>query len=538
MFNTVQPSVLIVDDNVATVEMLTRLFIINGYRVDSALSGVEALQAVYTVQPELILLDIMMPGMNGYEVLRTLRRDPKLGEIPVIFLTAKDAPADIEQGFDLGAVDYIPKPAEPRELIARSKAKIEAHRYRKALAQKNHDLQFLLEFSHALTARLDLHDAMQLIQEAVLAVRASRQVALLYQTDREILLQISTTPPYPLQDRETAIDALTYLMAQLSVEANLYPIDGYAGYDHALAIAISRNHEVCGVLLVLAQDPIDDDEILLYQSMTQQAALALRNAALYHLQLNYAQELELTVQKRSNELVSAQKLLIQSEKLASVGRLASAIAHEINNPLTPVVLNLEMMVEDLQENRAINMSDIDILATYRSAQRIKRTLERVLQFTRNGHEDKPVLESLDIHALLGNIINLSRHYFEQNRIGLTLNSESTIPHIVGNSDQLEQVFLNIMLNARDAMETGGTLTITATHDHQQMYVRFKDTGSGIPEEMVTKMFEPFATTKGENGSGLGLFVSYEIIRNHQGAILVDSVLGQGTTFTIALPLTS
>jgi signal transduction histidine kinase len=107
---------------------------------------------------------------------------------------------------------------------------------------------------------------------------------------------------------------------------------------------------------------------------------------------------------------------------------------------------------------------------------------------------------------------------------------------MGNADQLEQVFLNMMLNARDAMEQGGVLNIRTWADAQFIYVEFKDNGKGIPPEMLERLFEPFVSTKGENGSGLGLFVSYEIITNHQGKIDVQSAQGEGTTFTIALPV--
>jgi signal transduction histidine kinase len=528
MSSSPQPQILIVDDNAPAVEMLQRLLSGNGYEVLKAYSGLQALELAEERIPDLILLDVMMPGMSGHDVISQLKRNPKTADIPIIFITAKDTPADIEEGFGLGAVDYIPKPAEPRELLARARSKIEAKRLRDELTRRNSELEALLNISNLLNASLEISKVLEIIIHQFGALYPLLQVTTFYmqQNSHEIIY-------FPLH-------------AGLS---NRQVTELAAAFTHSDVISTPHRNElppmtvfalridgtVRGAICVTSTEELDDSQRLLIENVAKQASLALRNAELFGLRAHYAQELERTVAERTTELVSAQKLLIRSEKLASVGRLASAIAHEINNPLTPVVLNLELMVEDVQANREINFNEIDILATYRSAQRIRRILERVLQFTRNGRENKPAMDYVDLAAILYNIISLSKHYFVQNKIRLDVDIPETLPPVLGNSDQLEQVFLNIMLNAKDAMELGGTLAIRTIEDADTVAVSFVDTGKGIEPEIMDTLFEPFTSTKEENGSGLGLFVSYEIINNHHGAITVESTPQKGTIFTVTLP---
>lgn len=531
------PKVLIVDDNRTTVEMLNRLFEINQFTALKAYNGREALTVARSEQPDLIILDVMMPEMNGFEVLKALRQDPTTEGIPTIFLTAKDSPADVEHGIQLGADDYIPKPAEGRELIARARSKIEAKRYRDALARKTRDLQQLLDLSTHLNVQLDLPSMMKRVLEAVLKLRQTVGAALLYESDASLHSQSA------LRDDQSDYDALLsrtnleHALNQMTT-ANASSVEVSKTESHIVSgYALCPDAKTRGALFVLSEASTLDDLAALYESAAQQSALALSNASSFQLRQNYARELEQTVNKRTEELKSAQELLIRSEKLASVGRLASAIAHEINNPLMPIVLNLELMVEDLQQGRDVQLTDVDILVTYQHAVRIKRTLERVLQFTRNGREGKAPMHTVNINKLLENLITLSKHFFAQSAVEIQASFDDTLKQIQGNSDQLEQVFLNMMINARDAMPKGGTLYISTSARPNHVVVSIRDTGVGIAPEFMQRMFEPFASNR-NNGMGLGLFVSHEIITNHQGTISVQSELNVGTEFIIELPANS
>jgi two-component system cell cycle sensor histidine kinase/response regulator CckA len=531
------PKVLIVDDNRTTVEMLKRLFEFNQFTALMAYSGREALTIARSEQPDLILLDVMMPEMNGFEVLQALRQDPLTEGIPTIFLTAKDSPADVEHGIQLGADDYLPKPAEGRELIARARSKVEAKRYRDALARKTRDLQQLLDLSTHLNVQLDLPNMMRHVLEAVLKLRQTVGAALLYQTDTGLNYQFAVRDDQSDRDSLLSQANLEHALNQMistntfAVEVSKIESQIVSGY------ALCSDVKIHGALFILSEASTLDDLAMLYESAAQQSALALSNASSFQLRQNYARELEQTVNKRTEELKNAQQLLIRSEKLASVGRLAGAIAHEINNPLMPIVLNLELMVEDLQQGNPIQLTDVDILVTYQHAVRIKRTLERVLQFTRNGREGKSPMHPVNINKLLENLITLSKHFFAQSAVEILASFDDNVKQIQGNSDQLEQVFLNMMINARDAMPEGGKLYISTKARPKHVIISIRDTGVGIPPEFLQRMFEPFASNR-EKGTGLGLFISHEIITNHQGTISVQSELNVGTEFIIELPANS
>ncbi len=532
------PRVLIVDDNRGTVEMLYRLFEIHQFAALKAFNGHDALLLAQTEQPDLIILDVMMPHMNGFEVLQALRQDPTTEGIPVIFLTAKDSPADVEHGIQLGADDYIPKPAEGRELIARARSKIEAKRYRDALARKSRDLQQLLDLSIQLNVQVDLPSMMRRALNAIVNLRQTLAAALLYETDAELWYEIACadidkTQAASALARVTLEAALRHMKAEQQSTLEVMRISPYivSGY------ALFTDAQIHGALFVLSETDSLEELSPLYESAAQQSALALDNARSFQLRQNYAHELEETVNRRTEELKRAQELLIRSEKLASVGRLASAIAHEINNPLMPIVLNLELMVEDLQQGNPIQLTDVDILVTYQHAVRIKRTLERVLQFTRNGREGKAAMHPVFINKLLENLITLSKHFFAQSSVEIQASFDEEVKPVMGNSDQLEQVFLNMMLNARDAMPKGGKLHISTRALADRVVVSIRDTGVGIPAKFMERMFEPFASNR-EKGMGLGLFISHEIITNHQGTINVSSEPNQGTEFLIELPTTA
>jgi two-component system NtrC family sensor kinase len=304
-----------------------------------------------------------------------------------------------------------------------------------------------------------------------------------------------------------------------------------APFASGMAVRLEYDNLFPGILAVFSSSLYDDHHLRLFQGIGRQAALAMRNAELYDMQVKYAENLEEMVEERTRELRSAQQLLILSEKLASVGRLAAGIAHEINNPLQPILINMELMVEDIQANHPVSLNDVQ--ETLSSARRIKRTVERLLQFTRKRDTTSPDMELLHLATVLENVIALSQKFFQQEGISIdtSLDMEAQIH---GNRDQLEQVFLNLMLNARAAMQRGGVLTLRSWLEQGHVVIQVSDTGTGIPPEIVGRIFEPFFTTR-EDGNGLGLFISHEIIQNHNGSIDVSSQPGEGTTFTVQLP---
>lgn len=531
------PLVLIADDQVPTTVLLERVFEHEGYQIKSVYDGITAVDAAKNMQPDLILLDVNMPGMNGFDVLRELRDNPVTSSIPTILITAQGESADIVHGLKLGADDYLRKPFQAQELLARAQSKMKSRRLEESLQRRTQDLEALLRVSEELNQHLETEDLMEFILYLALDLLSS-EVAAIYRYNPEskavvdscIRSRDGSVDVFPL-DEEIVLDYL-----QNDPQSHSWPILENAifpDYETGIITPLQHGGETRGLLVVLRgnTDSFDENHLRLMNGISRQAALALRNAELYEIQLNYAQHLEDMVAERTAELESAQKMLIRSEKLASLGRLAASIAHEINNPLFPIKINLEHMLEDIHDGRQIDPAEI--MHTQESVERIRRIVNRLLEFAGKRQSDDSPLQMLDANIIVENILSLNRKYFQQENIDITFNA-GDVPIIDGNRDQLEQVLMNLTLNAKAAMDSGGTLEINTFSHDDKVFIEVCDTGHGIPHDMLEQIFEPFVSTK-EDGTGLGLFISYGIVQNHNGDIQVESELGNGTKFTIVLP---
>jgi len=528
------PLVLIVDDHLAAAQMLARLFTNNEYRVHSVDNGESALDYARHFVPDLILLDIMMPVMDGYEVFARLREHPATKNIPTIFITAKDQPEDVEHGLQLGADDYMPKPVKPRELLARAKSKIESNKLRRALRQRTTDLEALLRVSEELNNHIQVDELLNLIVYLIVDLISCEVSGILRLNEHEEVID-SCINNNDGSVHNGALDLPRLIEYGQDTETVCWhdvhesPV---AAMPAGMAFGLAHGGQLHGVIFAASDEPYDAHALRLFGSIGRQATLALRNAELYEIKVSYAEHLEEMVEERTAELRSAQQLLVRAEKLASVGRLAAGIAHEINNPLMPIMVNLELMLEDIQEKRSIAAEDID--ESLKSAKRIKRIVERLLQFTRKQGEDRPAMEPLDITSVLEDVVALSHTYVRRSGVNIDFNIEEQAT-IYGNRDQLEQVFLNLILNAQAAIVDGGDLIISSRIKNSDLIITFEDNGTGIEPKIIDKIFEPFVSTK-ESGTGLGLFISYGIIQNHNGTIEVESEVGKGTTFILTLPI--
>ena len=225
--------------------------------------------------------------------------------------------------------------------------------------------------------------------------------------------------------------------------------------------------------------------------------------------------------------------LVSSEKMASLGKLAAGIAHEINNPLGGILIYSSLMMEDLPETDARRA---DLVRIVQEAGRCKEIVKSLLEFAR---QTEPKMEPTDINrAITDGLFFLVNQALFHN-IHIVKKLDAFLPFVRGNASQLKQVFMNIIVNAAEAMRGGGTLTITTfcATDQKTVLVEFTDTGEGIPPENLTRIFDPFFTTKEVGkGTGLGLATSYGIVEDHGGKISVKSQAGEGTTFTIELPV--
>ncbi len=529
------PLVLVADDETHTTVMLERIFEREGYRVHCAYDGLSALDDSRRMLPDLILLDIQMPGMSGFDVLHALRQNALTANIPTILITAKARqPADVAHGLNLGADDYIYKPFDPRELLARAESKMKARRLEESLQRRTQELAALLRVGDELNQSLEINEAMELVLFLTLDLLPGNLAAIYRFDEKEEIAAhrfqtIRTEKSYQIDTDK--------VMSQFreTKQASMWPGDARITeqFPSGMVVPLKHGETLLGILMVVAEDKgvYDENHFRLFRGIGRQASQALRNGELYEILTEHAEHLEDMVVARTADLQSAQKMLIRSEKLASIGHLAASIAHEINNPLQPIRIHLEHMLEDIQSDTPIDVTSVRSIQE--SMERITRIVSQLLEFAGKRSPDADV-DFLDLKRTLDGVINLNRKLFEQKGLKLIADIE-TLPKVYGSKDQLEQVFMNLALNAEAAMNEGGKLEIGAEVKGDHIEVRFADTGRGIPAEQINNIFDPFYSTK-ENGSGLGLFVSYGIIQNHHGSIEVESTVDKGTVFTIKLPV--
>lgn len=249
--------------------------------------------------------------------------------------------------------------------------------------------------------------------------------------------------------------------------------------------------------------------------------------------IEWGKTLEKKVEERTKELKEMQAHLIQSEKLASLGKLAAGVAHEINNPLGGILIYSNLLLEDTEKN---SLHYENLKKIVKETSRCKDIVKGLLEFARPREPERSLISINEI--VEGSLAIMERQTLFQN-IKIKKTYASDLPEIVADSAQLQQVFMNIILNAAEAMDGNGLLTISTSlnEDGSCIEAQFSDTGHGIKEEDKIRLFEPFFSTKEVGkGTGLGLAISYSIIQKHRGKIEVQSQIGKGSAFIVKLPV--
>lgn len=534
------PLVLVTDDNVQARMLLRRIFERENYRVEEASDGQEAVEKARDLRPDLILMDIQMPGMDGFEAVRILRSDPLTARLPIIVVTAAARdPLDVKRGFGMGADDYLVKPFNATELTARATSKIRARRLEDSLQQRTSELEMLVQVGRSLNRALALERVAEDLLAAVLGYLPARYAALLIVDERaqpvltryvgfseapHDLFAKGTLPGDALQQREVII------VTDAEAQSPGHPLFGGIECRSGIALPFQHMGMLLGVLALGDPEPgrFAEGQVRVLHSIAEHASLAIRNAQLYTRLQEYAQNLEAMVEARTQALQAAQVQLQRADKLAALGTLAAGIAHEINNPLQPVLTNLELALEDIDAGQEVDREMLDFAR--QDVQRIKRIVAGLLDFARPA---KMELGPVDVNRVMEEVIGLARRQLEHARVQIQMLLQAR-NQILGSVDQLKQVFLNLVVNAMDAMPNGGTLRIDTRDESDFVVLQVQDSGNGIATELLPHIFDPFYTTK-NHGTGLGLSVSHSIIQSHGGRFEVASEPGQYARFVIYLP---
>ncbi len=539
----IPPRVLIAEDDPEMAELLRSILAVVHCQALTASSGEEALallrrEAEAGREIDLILLDIMMPEMDGYEVIARVKADPLLRNTAVIMTTALTSVSDKTLGLGMGADDYITKPFEPQELLARIDAVMRVRRSERALRRRNQELAALVEISRMVTSSLDLDEVLRATMKGIreiLRVEAGSLVLVDAEADRLVFrttfspeqgwMSGRTIQPgegivgYVVRTGEPQLVNDVARAPHFSPEADEEP--GIVA--HAILCAPLTIHErVLGAIEVI--NKLDGEftsaDLELLQAMAASVAAAVENANLYSELAEFTRELE-----------RSQAQLVQAEKMAAIGRLAASLAHEINNPLQAIHnslhLSLHRGLDEEKRAQYLSMAQSEV-------QRLIEIVQRMLDFYRPSRGG---VAPADVNSVVENVLALAEKRLQHGEVRVHTLLSPDLPLLPIVADQISQVFLNIIINAIEAMPSGGDLHLETrlAEGGEWVLVSFRDTGMGMSPEQIANLFEPFYTTKAD-GTGLGLAISYGIIERHGGTIEVSSRPGQGTTFVVKLPV--
>jgi PAS domain S-box-containing protein len=505
--------ILVVDDEYDIREVLALSLRDAGYTVQTAEDGVRGLAQVEVFAPHIVVTDVRMPGLDGLQMLEHIkRRSPR---IEVIVATAF-AEIDLAvKALRLDASDFITKPIDHDTLtVAVERAK----------------------------ERIDLRN------------QAQQYTRFLEEGWNETTDELLSAFKYQRQLIECSMDGILGCDVEEKIvifNRSLRDLLGYSNGEPLRFLSLSRFFDPPDLMQLrgcLARNAVDgSDQLWLHETK-----LRGRDGQLIPIQLSVSVIThrdqpeglvcfirDLRRVRRLELQMADQARILHQDKMMSLGRLAASVAHEINNPLAGVLNYLRLMTRLLKngpadgERQSKFQHYLDICE--HEVDRCSHIVSSLLSFSRPSERPHAPLSVPD---LLGRCVELSRHRLELSHIHLTVAIADQLPQVVGDANQLEQCFINLIFNAMDAMPDGGQLALAASADPDGKTVRINvsDNGCGISPENHERIFEPFFTTKSDgHGTGLGLSTTYAIIQRHGGTIHVQSQLGQGATFTITLP---
>lgn len=514
----------------------------SGIEIDVVASGSEALAALGERPYVLVLLDYHLPGMSGLEVLRRIRA---LGrDLAVVILTADGDDRAVRDAMLGGAIDYVIKTpgylaglgtVVSKALQQHALAREHARLYAEAQAQAR-ELRILYDLGTALTSTHSLADVLDAVAagaltlidgaqcivfevdaaEQELAARTTRHGAV--RPVRGVRLAAMRVPPtvYAAETLEQMLPGTTELLRVAAARE---------GARAVLAVPIVNKGQALGAIAVFWQEPHDDDprELRLLTALAQPAAVAIENARLY-------EEMSRTM----TQLSAMQEHLVRGETLRALGELAGGVAHHLNNLLAVVSARTQLLL--MRPHDATIERPLEIIQ--RAAMDGAEVVRRIQEFARSRPNQTP--QPLDINALVADVVELTRgRWYDAARaqgIGIDLRVETSIvPPIIGEAAALREVMTNLVMNAADALPTGGTVTLRTSAEGDTVVLSVSDDGVGMSEDVLRRAQEPFFTTKGVKSMGLGLSVNYGIVRQHKGTMEIDSREGAGTTVTVRLP---
>lgn len=660
--------------------MASQLLGYAGYRTLTATSGDAALDLLHQLSTDaqedgvdLVLLDVMLPGIDGVEVCRRLRQAPALRHIPIILVTALDTADQVITGLDAGADDYITKPFEPAVLLARIRAQLRLRSMERELEQRNRDLAALNAITAAVTASLELDEILTATMQGIRSVLdVEGGILLLLDEERGTLTfkqAFNHSQDWIVERGAECSQGLVAACLRERVSLVVNDVSSDPRFDpeqDTLGEGSQATRSLaCAPLLVKGRPlgaialvnkiggPFTRRDVHLLESIVASVAVALENSRLFHnltaayadlethrwqllqshntlqalfdgitdglyivdatlnlVAVNQARATRVNAQPEAligrpcyevlhgrespcpgclvnevfrqppggkpqprqrinrqygpdggqtewemsvypitdavqrptqaivleRDVTETRRLeasLAQSEKLAAIGQLAAGVAHEINNPLTAIIANAQLLQREIPADDP-RYESVDLIV--RASERAHKVIRGLLDFAR---QERPEFQPTDINASLSTTLELVQHQFRQHNIALDVQLTPGLPQVEASHDHLQGVWLNLLLNARDALmgRANPRVRVQTGWENSHITVTISDNGPGIPPAQLKRVLEPFFTTKAPGqGTGLGLSTCYRIIKQHGGDLRLDSQVGQGTTVVVTLPV--
>jgi hypothetical protein len=486
-------TILVVEDERIVAKDIQNSLINLGYKVPAiASTSEEALEAAGQVRPDLILMDIVLKGTT--DGIETAEKIKALYDIPVIYLTAYEDTRTLDRAKLTQPLGYILKPFEERDLHTTLEMALYKHEMENKLKESEERYRRLVQLSP---------DGIGVQHEGKIIFINPAGAKLLGGKEPEDILNISLLNFVPPDNQEIVKQKIEY------ITVNRTPLP-FIEEEFITLYGIEFDAEV-------ACNPFP------YKGSTA-LQFIIRD-------ITKRKKAEQDLKGAYEELKETQQVLIQAEKLAALGRFSSGLAHEIRNPLANISASAQLCRRFTEDVKLKKHFDI----IQRNTDNANRIIKELLDFTSPKEME---FKSGNAAKVLNHIGLLIKSRCENQKVTLIIDIAENLPPIMLNEKKLEEAILNFVSNSIEAMGAGGRLEISASGDEPaaagQLIILIKDTGSGIPEENKDKVFEPFFTTKDE-GTGLGMSLSYHIIESHSGRLSLQSKPGSGTTIEIRLP---
>ena len=524
--------IMVLDDDVGVARLCRQVLERAGFEVIGVTNPVQGVSILQQARVDLLLIDIRMPKMDGFQVMELARKYQP--ELAIVVMTGFGTVETAIQALRLGANGLMLKPfSRTSELVESVKQALKEREHQREMSRLA-ALQPIIQVSESLFAETRTEPLIDLILDSIVTHLRCPHAGF-YQRDENGFLQLVASRGNPLPGEVSSLEGGPLSRADLwgaSIHVNL------AGPEHDDLHATLAAHGLGSIICVpVSRSPsrsvilaarnereavFSEADLEMLTILSRQAATALDNARLYT-------ELRGTIQ----QLETSQLKLIQAEKMAAIGRLTASIAHEVNNPLQ-AVRNCLHLVE--REELPLEKRMAYLATANSEVERLMVTMRQMLDFSRPSAGERT---ATDVNALIETVLFLIDKQMQKQNIHVQKKLGQNLPDVLVVRNQIQQVFLNIILNAVEVMPEGGKIEIQSRHNGAHVEVLFTDTGPGVPAEHQSQIFEPFMSTK-RQGTGLGLSVSYNIVDAHGGKLeLVNGSSRKrkrGACFRVTLPI--